>query len=411
MSTPVSTPDVSVGPLAAIRLVASREVSTRLRSKAYIVSTVVMLVLLIAVTVVLKLVSGSGPDVTVGYDTQTASLAAPLQASGDAIGESVGTTQVSDQAAGTAKVSDGSLDAMLTLSKSGDIQVVVKKDLDTKLKTALNVLVRQEALNQQIVDLKGNPAAVNSAVANAQFDEQKNVVHLEQPYNYNTQQLILGIIAGILIYLSLMINGQMVAQGVVEEKTSRVVELLLATIRPWQLMAGKVLGIGTVGLIQMIAIGAVGIISGLATGVLTISLSAAVGTVIWLVVWYLLGFFMYAIVFAALGALVSRQEDVSGAVMPALMFVVAGYIVGAVVLPSNPGSPFVEVLSVIPMFAPTLMPMRLAMGGVPVWEAALSVALVLALIPVLIWLAGRIYSNAVMRTGAKVKLTDALRAA
>jgi ABC-2 type transport system permease protein len=411
MSAPGSTLDVRVSPLAAIRLVATRELATRLRSKAYLVSTAVMLVLLVAVTVALKLFGSSGPDVTVGYDSQTASLATSLRAGADSIGESVGVTQVADQAAGTAKVSDGSLDAMLTLGKTGDIQVVVKKDLDTKLATALNVLVRQQALDQQITDLKGDPATVNSAVANAQFDDQKNVVHLEQPYNYNTQQLILGIIAGILIYLSLMINGQMVAQGVVEEKTSRVVELLLATIRPWQLMAGKVLGIGVVGLIQMIAIGAVGIVSGLATGVLTISLSAAVGTVVWLVVWYLLGFFMYAIVFAGLGALVSRQEDVSGAVMPALMFVIAGYIVGVVVLPSNPGSSFVEVMSIIPMFAPTLMPMRLAMGGVPVWEAGLSVALVIVLIPVLIWFAGRIYSNAVMRTGAKVKLSDALRAA
>jgi ABC-2 type transport system permease protein len=93
----------------------------------------------------------------------------------------------------------------------------------------------------------------------------------------------------------------MVAQGVVEEKTSRVVELLLSTMRPWELMAGKVLGIGTVGLIQMVVIGGAGVAFGLATGVLTISLSTAVGTVVWLIVWYLLGFFMYSIVFAALG--------------------------------------------------------------------------------------------------------------
>ena len=209
-----------------------------------------------------------------------------------------------------------------------------------------------------------------------------------------------------------MINGQSVAQGVVEEKTSRVVELLLSTIKPWQLMAGKVLGIGVVGLIQMLVIGVGGLVTVTATGALPdLSLSSAVGTVVWLIVWYLLGFFMYSIVFAALGALVSRQEDVGGATMPALMFVIAGYVIGISVLPSNPGNTFVEVLSVIPVFAPTLMPIRLAMGGVPVWEAALSVVLVVLMIPGLIWLAARIYRNAVMRTGAKVKLRDALRAA
>ena len=94
---------------------------------------------------------------------------------------------------------------------------------------------------------------------------------------------------------------------------------------------------------------------------------------------------------------------------PASMVIVVGYVVGISVLPSDPDNRLAEVMSLIPTFAPTLMPMRLAMGGVPAWQAALSVVLVLALIPVLVWLAGRIYRNAVMRTGSRVKLRDALR--
>jgi hypothetical protein len=120
---------------------------------------------------------------------------------------------------------------------------------------------------------------------------------------------------------------------------------------------------------------------------------------------------VYSIVFAALGALISRQEDVGGAIMLVLMVVIAGYVVGISVLPTDPGNALAEALSVIPLFAPTLMPTRLAIGGVPVWEAGLSVALVVALIPVLIWFAGRIYRNTVLRTGAKVKLRDALKSA
>jgi ABC-2 type transport system permease protein len=133
--------------------------------------------------------------------------------------------------------------------------------------------------------------------------------------------------------------------------------------------------------------------------------------VVWLIVWYLLGFLMYALVFAALAALVSRQEDVGAVVTPVTMVVVIGYVVGISVLPSQPDSQFAEILSIIPLFAPTLMPMRLAMGGVPVWEAALSVALAVALIPLLVWFAGRVYRNAVMRTGSRVKLREALRQA
>ncbi|MTD56842.1 ABC transporter permease [Amycolatopsis pithecellobii] len=387
----------------AISLVANREITTRLRSKAYRVSTAALILVLIAFTVIMKFLGG-GSDVTVGFTAPSAALAAPLQASAKTLGESVETRQVTE-AQGQDEVRGGSLDALL----AGDgtrVQVVVKKELNPQLRDALNVLADRLALNQQITALGGNPARVDAAVAGASVE----VRPLEQPREYNGQQLALGIIAGVLIYLSLMINGQSVAQGVVEEKTSRVVELLLATIRPWQLMAGKVLGIGAVGLVQIIAIAVAGVISGLATGVLTISVSAAAGTVIWLVVWYLAGFLMYSIVFAGLGALVSRQEDVSGAVTPALMFVVAGYVVGISILPSNPGSGLVELLSVLPVFAPTLMPMRLAMGGVPVWEAIVSLGLVIAFIPVLIWLAGRIYRNAVLRTGAKVKLREALSA-
>jgi ABC-2 type transport system permease protein len=406
MSTPV--PDVRMSPAGAVGLVASREIGTRVRSKAYRVTTVVMLLLIIVGIVVIKLISGGGgADSTVGFTPATAGLSAPLQAGGKAVDESIDVTQVADEAAGRAKLADGSIDALLT-GDGKSVHVQVKKDLDGKLANILQLLSRQVALDQQISTLGGNPAQFEAAVSAAKFVEDPP---LEEPYDYNGQQLVLGIIAGILIYLSLMINGQSVAQGVVEEKTSRVVELLLSTIKPWQLMAGKVLGIGVVGLIQMVVIGAGGVIAGLVTGVLTVSVSAAVGTVVWLIVWYLLGFFMYSIVFAALGALVSRQEDVGGAVMPALMFVIAGYVVGISVLPSDPGNTFAEVLSVIPVFAPTLMPMRLAMGGVPVWEAVLSVGLVVLMIPVLIWLAARIYRNAVMRSGAKVKLRDALRAA
>ncbi|NKQ52190.1 ABC transporter permease [Amycolatopsis sp. K13G38] len=389
---------------SAIRLVAGREISTKLRSKAYIISTVVMIVAFVALALILKLVSGTSAT-TVGYTPANAALAAPLQASAKAVGKIVDVKEVPDDQAGRAQVADGSLDAVL-VGDGTAVRVVVKQKLDQQGQAALNVLAGRLALNQQITGLGGDPAKVGAAVANAHVDVQA----LQKPKEYNSQQLALGIIAGVLIYLSLMINGQTVAQGVVEEKTSRVVELLLATIRPWQLMAGKVLGIGTVGLLQIAILGAAGLTVGLGSGVLTISASAAAGTVIWLIVWYLLGFVMYSIVFAGLGALVSRQEEVGGAVAPALMFVIAGYIVGISVLPSNPGSPLVELLSVIPVFAPTLMPMRLAMGGVPVWEAGLSVLLVVVLIPALIWLSARIYRNAVLRSGARVRLREALAA-
>jgi ABC-2 type transport system permease protein len=400
----MSTPDVRFSSWEAVRLVASREITTKMRSKAFIITTVATLVLLVGFAVVMKF-ANEGSDATVGVTQETRVLAGPLTATSERIGQTVDTRTVGEEE-GRAQVADGSLDALL-IGDGTSIRVVVEKDLDENLHNALNVLAGQLALSKEISDLGGNPVAVQSSVADAAVD----VEPLEEPFPYQQTQLVLGIIAGILIYMSLLLNGQLVAQGVVEEKSSRVVELLLSTIRPWQLMAGKVLGIGFVGFVQMVVIGGVGVAAALALDVLAISASAAVGTVVWLVVWYLLGFVMYSLVFAALGALVSRQEDVGGVITPALMFVIVGYVIGISVLPTQPDNTLAEVLSVIPVFAPTLMPMRLAMGGVPVWEAVLSVGLVLALIPLLVWLAGRIYANAVMRSGARVKLKDALKAA
>ncbi len=396
-------PNVQLGSWQAVSLVAGREINTKIRSKAFIITTVATLVLLIGFALVMK-ASGGESDATVGFTEENSALAEPFKAVAGSIGESVDTKTVPSEQAGRDQVADESIEA-LVVGDGAAVRVVVKKDLDDSLRNAFNVLGGQVALNQEITRLGGDPAQVNAAVADASVD----VEELEEPYPYDGQQLILGIIAGILIYMSLLINGQMVAQGVVEEKSSRVVELLLSTIRPWQLMAGKVLGIGLVGLAQMVVIGGVGVLAALALDVLTISVSAAVGTVAWLVVWYLLGFLMYSLVFAGLAALVSRQEDVGGVIAPALMFVILGYVVGISVLPSDPDNKLAEVLSVIPVFAPTLMPMRLAMGGVPAWEAAVSVGLVVAMIPLLVWLAGKIYANAVMRSGARVKLRDAIR--
>ncbi|OLF15189.1 ABC transporter permease [Actinophytocola xanthii] len=396
--------DVRLSSWDAVRLVAGREVRTKLRSKAFLIATAATLILLIGFALVMKFIGG-GSDATVGFAPGNDALAQPLEAVARSLGETIDTREVSEDE-GRAQVADESLDA-LVVGSADSLRVVVKKDIDDSLRNSLNVLASQLALNQEIAELGGDPAQVSAAVADATVQ----VEPLEEPFPYDGQQLFLGIVAGILIYMSLLLNGQLVAQGVVEEKASRVVELLLSTIRPWQLMLGKVLGIGLVGLIQMVVIGGVGIAAALALDVLTISVSTAVGTVIWLVVWYLLGFLMYSLLFAGLGALVSRQEDVGGVVSPALMFVIVGYVIGISVLPSDPDNAMVEGLSLLPVFAPTVMPMRLAMGGVPTWQAALSVGLVVILIPALVWLAGRIYSNAVMRSGARVKLKDALRSA
>jgi ABC-2 type transport system permease protein len=389
----------------AVRLITAREITTMLRSNAVrVVTALILLVIIAAIVIVAILTASGGSETTLGMTSSETSFAAPLQATATAPGHKVTIRIFPSQAAGRAQVAAGSLDAML-IEDNGRLEVIVEHGLDPSLQQTLDNLARQLTLDRQIRALGGNPATVDQKVTAANVVIQV----LSPPEHYDVAAIVLGSAAGVLIYISLMIQGQRVAQGVVEEKSSRVVELLLSTVRPWQLMTGKVAGIGLVGLAQMLVFGIVGVALAVGLGLLHVSISAAVGTVVWLVVWYLLGFVLYAFALAAAGALVSRQEDASSVVMPVLIPVIASYLLGISFLPSHPDSRLCEILSIIPLFSPTLMPMRLAMGSVPAWETVVSIVLVAATIPLLAGLAGRIYSNAVLRTGARVSLGQALR--
>jgi len=217
-------------------------------------------------------------------------------------------------------------------------------------------------------------------------------------------------VAGILLFLALQTTAQLVSQGVVEEKSTRVVELLLSTIRPWQLMAGKVTGIGVIGLLQVVAVIAAAAGTALALGLLDTSNLDLGATIAWALVWFVVGFITFSLALAALASLVSRQEDVASVTAPVLVLMIIPYVIGISIAPWDPTNPIVVALSYIPFAAPMVMPMRIALGTVETWEILASLALSLALIPVLVWGAGRIYSNAVLRTGARVRLRDALRA-
>jgi len=106
---------------------------------------------------------------------------------------------------------------------------------------------------------------------------------------------------------------------------------------------------------------------------------------------------------------VSRQEEVGSATSPLMILIVVPYVLGVSVLPGNPGSPLIEWLSMVPLCAPLLMPMRIAIGAVPAWQVLVAFGLTVGLLVALVWLAGRMYGNAVLNTGARVPLRDALR--
>lgn len=386
-----------------IRLVAAREVRVRAASRATRIGTLVLVLAIVALVVVIALVSGSGSAAKVAFTPPTGALAQPLAASAGLLGQEVETSTAADEAAGERQVRDGAVDALVA-GTAQEPRIVVDEELGDTLRAALLAVARQQALDRAVQALGGDPAAVNRDVDAVRLE----VVALDPHDPEHDERLVVGTIVGVLIYVALLTYGPIVAQGVVEEKTSRVVELLLSTIRAWQLMAGKVLGIGLVGLVQFVLLIAAGVIAGVATGVLTLPASVAAGTIAWAVAWYLLGYAVYALLFAAAGALVSRQEDVSSATLPLIMVIIVPYVIGISVLPGDPGNRLVAILSLVPLFAPTLMPIREAMGEAAAWELVLATGLTLATIALLVRGAGRVYVNAVLRTGARVRLREAL---
>ena len=395
------------GAIESTWLVAQREIVTRIRTRAYLVTTFVLLLVVVGGGALVHFVAGSTSVQRVGFTSSTAALVAPFEQIAGATGASIETVEVTDLAAGEQQVRDGELDAIVS-GEPATFEVTVDSTLDGSLMAPLSSLRQYAALAKAVTDLGGDPAAVSAQVTQA---AQLDINPLSPPPQYDAGQFIAGLLTGIVLFIAIQTSAQYVAVGIVEEKTSRVVELLLSTIRPGPLMAGKVLGIGIVALIQVAVVvgGAAG--SAMAFGLLEHTSIELGSTLAWALFWFVVGYTSYALAVAGLAALVSRQEDVGSVIAPIIWVMILPYMIGVTVGINDPTNPLVVGLSYVPLAAPMLMPIRIAMDSVQMWELWMSIALSLAAIPALVWFAARVYSNAVLRTGARVPLRDALRRA
>jgi ABC-2 type transport system permease protein len=191
----------------------------------------------------------------------------------------------------------------------------------------------------------------------------------------------------------------------VEEKQSRVVEVLLSSLRPTELLAGKVLGLGALGLAQILLLTAVGAGGLLVTEVIEVP-AAAWGGLALVVPWYVLGFLLYATLFAMAGSVVSRVEDMQSAVMPVIVVLVLA-LFGAQFALADPSSPVATIAGVLPLTAPMVQPILYAMGTTSWAEAALAIGLALATIGLMVPLSARIYRGGVLRTRGRVSYKEA----
>jgi ABC-2 type transport system permease protein len=210
----------------------------------------------------------------------------------------------------------------------------------------------------------------------------------------------------LILYGQLLTYGFWVATGVVEEKSSRVVEILLATIRPRDLLAGKVIGLGLLGLGQLLIVSFFGLVVAAATGALDVD-GELIGAVALSLGWFVLGYAFYASAYAVAGAMVPRQEEIQSSTTPLTMLILISLFIGFAVN-DDPDGTLAHVTAFIPPVAPVTMPSRIILGAAPAWEIAASAALMIVATLALIPVAGRIYAAVVLRTGSAVKLREAL---
>ena len=233
------------------------------------------------------------------------------------------------------------------------------------------------------------------------------VVALDPPDPDRDQRLGLAFVSVLLLYFQLLATGLAVATGVVEEKTSRVVEVLLSTVKPLHLLVGKVVGIGVVGLVQLLAYGVVGLGAALLTGTVTIT-GTAVAVVAATLGWFVLGYAFFAVLYAAAASLVSRQEEVGGVTAPLTVLVIGMFLL-AQGTAQDPSGTVSSVASWVPPFSAILMPLRIAAGVAGPAQVVGTVVLMAVVTAGLAVASASVYRRSVLRSGTRVPWREALR--
>lgn len=383
-------------------LIATREARERARSKAFLASTVLTVLLLGAVIVVASLVDSGPPRFGVAFvGDNPPSLARTIDAAAVTSGALVDTSDLTDPGAVADALDEGTIDAAVLDGST----ILLAENAPDQLRTILEIGLRQSAFigalqgaglgQQQIDDLLG-------------AGEKITIVQEGSSEDASSEGIAFAAI--VLLFVVITTYGQWVLMGVLEEKSTRVVELVVSSTSVRSLLAGKVLGIGLLGIGQLVLIMVAALGAGAAFDLFTIP-SGTAATVAWSLIWFVLGFAFYAVLYAAAGSLVSRTEDAQAAATPIALVGVAGYLLTFAFIMPNADSVAASVLSMLPPIAPIAYPARIAFTTVPVWELALAVTIMVITVVVVVRLAARVYAGALLTAGGRVKLREAWRAA
>jgi ABC-2 type transport system permease protein len=383
-------------------LVAVREIRERGRSRAFLVSLLLML-LGVAAAIALPAMLDTGPGTKdVGITGAVpAGLTAALEAQGEAVNTTIRIHRYDTHAEGEAAVRDGDIDVLLVDVR----QLEWRKRADEQLKALVTGVIQLVAVRDRAAAAGIDPEMMPAIVEPVRVTN----VELGQVEGRSADDETAAFLMTMVLFFAISTYGAMVLSGVVEEKSSRTVEVLLARMPARSLLAGKIAGIGALGLAQVAATATVALLAASLTD--SFDVPAVRGSVIvWAVVWFVLGYALYATVFGTLGSLASRTEDASSVAGPVSLVLVLGFLVSFASIGSA-DTRWAQLVAWFPITAPLAMPIRIAMGAATWWDPVFAAILTLALIAGLIALGGRVYMRAILRTGPTLTLGEAWRGA
>ena len=326
-----------------------------------------------------------------------ASMTAIVQEAGHLTGTGVTVVPEPSLAAAEAALHSGQLDVVLV----NDTEVVVKQV------SIAGSSGSGGTLPDAIADVAGLSKLLGQLPPGAAASGVTLPVRGLTPPSASLSRRLTGLFTVVLVWILISAYGSQIAMGVGEEKSNRIVEVILASVRPIQLLVGKVVGIGVLALTQAALMVAVFLGLGAAVGSSLVH-GAAPGIVITGAVFLVLGYAFYCTAYAAAGSLVSRQSDVGTVILPVQIPLIIAYALSYTVIYANGASTFYKVLGFLPPTAPIAMPVLYASGDVPGWQAAISAVLVAAGTVWMARTAATIYGRSILRTGSRVRLREVL---
>ena len=390
---------------AQVALLARREFVQRVTSKAFRVTMLLLTVAILAVGPIVSLVAGGPAEATkIGLvGEEIPGIEQEMHAQAALFDMEIEVTRFATRAEAESALADGSVALVVADEDEVVFQTEASSRLTALVRGALDTTVKTVALSELGLS--------ESEIASVVEPVPMTITTIEERDLQDDARSAAAFVGAILLYVSIVLFGQFVAMGTVEEKQNRVVEVILSRVRPWQVLVGKVGGIGLLGLLQLVVLAGAAYVSAELGDFSGIDVAAiGVPIIISLIFWFVLGYAFYAFLYAAVGSTVSRQEDLQGAIILPIGLLLPGYF-AAIMAAENPDGLFPTIASWLPPWAAFVMPVRIATGDPQIWEILVAVAGTALGAIALLWIGSRVYSGALLRTGGKIKLREAWKAA